>query len=295
MIEKIEILQHGESCDFGSHSCEEAWWLLGIVAYHHQMVVQLGEDRFNSLSVLPVSPQGWSPALLVQPVWDFKRDVGRGEQVLLYGCTQISLVAKYHAVMVFPPDVLQVVEVVYVGCRYVIGMYDARSTAKGVELVAVVVHVLRGAIAPGWSMFHIGPAHRAPFGTRVLAHLDGLGVDAEDKFSCVNGLCNSLADVLAKQAGQLPALIELPTGNKIGNRLRALSPQTGKEIVLAVDTECFRCDGKCHDLQVGEGGNNTTAGDISTLVYLISCKLLADFMDFSELCNEVVHGNDIEA
>ena len=45
-------------------------------------------------------------------------------------------------------------------------------------------------------------------------------------------------------------------------------------------------------LQVGEGGNNTTARDISTLVYLISCKLFADFMDFSELCNEVVHSDD---
>ena len=44
--------------------------------------------------------------------------------------------------------------------------------------------------------------------------------------------------------------------------------------------------------QVGEGGNNTTARNIPTLVYLILCKLFADFMDFSELCNEVVHSDD---
>lgn len=120
-------------------------------------------------------------------------------------------------------------------------------------------------------------AHRAPFGTCVLAHLDGLEVDAEHKLSCVNGLCYSLTDVFAKQASRLPAQIELPTGNKIWNCVRTLSPQTGKEIVLAVDTEGFRYDGKCHNLQVGEGENNTTARNISTLIYLISCKLFADF------------------
>lgn len=57
MIEKLEILQYGESCYFGIYSGEEALWLLGIVTYHHQMVVELGEDRLNSLPVPLVSPQ----------------------------------------------------------------------------------------------------------------------------------------------------------------------------------------------------------------------------------------------
>lgn len=155
MIEKVEILQHCESCVFGCHSCEESWWLLGIVVYHHQVVVQLGENRFNSLPVLLVSPQRWSQVLLVQPVWNFKCDVSRGKQVLLYGSTQISLVAKYHTVMLFPLNILQIVKVVYIGCGHIIGIYDAHSTAKGMELVAVVVHVLRGAITPRWGMFHV--------------------------------------------------------------------------------------------------------------------------------------------
>ena len=159
------------------------------------------------------------------------------------------------------------------------------------EFVAVVL-VLRGAIAPKWSISHVSLAHRASFGTCVLAHHDGLGVDVGHKFSFVNGLCNSLTGVFAKQVSQLPALIELPMGNMILNCVRTFSLQTGKEIVLTVDTECFRCDGKCHNLQVGESGNNTTMRDISTLVYLISCKLFADFMDFSELCNEVVNSDD---
>ena len=80
--------------------------------------------------------------------------------------------------------------------------------------------------------------------TCVLAYLDGLGVDAEDKLSCVNGLCYSLTDVLAKQTSLLPTLIELPASYKIRNGVRTLSAQTDKEIVLAVNAECFRCDGK---------------------------------------------------
>ena len=292
MIENIEILQHRESCDFGCHPCEEAWWLLGIVAYHHQMVVQLREDRLNSLPVLLVSLQGWSPVLLVQPIWYFKGDVGRCEQFLLYRSTQIPLVAKYHTVMIFPLNVLQVVEVMYICCGHVIGVYNARCTAKGMELVAIVMHVLQGAIAPGGSMVYICLSHRASFGTSVLVHLDRLGVYAEHKLSAVNRLCNGLADILAKLTSQLSALIELTAGYKIWNRVRTLSAQTDKEIVLTVDTECLCRDGKCHNLQFGESGNNTTVRDISSLVYLISCKLLADFKNISELCNEVVHSYD---
>ena len=50
MIEKIEILQHSKGSHFGSHPCEEPWRLLCIVAYHHEMVIQLGEYGLNSLS-----------------------------------------------------------------------------------------------------------------------------------------------------------------------------------------------------------------------------------------------------
>lgn len=50
MIEKIEILQHGECRYLGSHPREDARRLLGIIAYHHEMVIQLRKDSLNSLS-----------------------------------------------------------------------------------------------------------------------------------------------------------------------------------------------------------------------------------------------------
>jgi len=46
MIEKIDILQHSEGSHLGFHSGEEAASLLGIVAYHHEVVIQLRKSRF---------------------------------------------------------------------------------------------------------------------------------------------------------------------------------------------------------------------------------------------------------
>ena len=45
MIDKIEILQHSECRHLGFHSGEETAWLLRIVAYHHEMVIQLRKKR----------------------------------------------------------------------------------------------------------------------------------------------------------------------------------------------------------------------------------------------------------
>ena len=46
MIEKVDILQHSEGSHLGFHSGEEAASLLGIVAYHHEVVIQLRKSRF---------------------------------------------------------------------------------------------------------------------------------------------------------------------------------------------------------------------------------------------------------
>lgn len=165
MIEKIEILQHRESCNFGCHPCEEAWWLLGIVAYHHQMVVELGEYRLNSLSELLVS----SPSI---------------------------------------------------------------------------------AFAMALRMFS---------SSRRFCFLRWLNYRRV-----------------------------IRSGMVLGHSL----PRRVKKIVLTIDTECFRRDGKCYYFQIGKIGYDTTMRDVSSLIYLISCILFADFKNFSELFDEVVHSND---
>ena len=102
MIEKVDILQHSEGSHLGFHSGKEAAWLLGIVPYHHEMVIQLRKDSFNSLPEAFISPCRRSPVLLVQPVWDIKFNVSGFKQIQLYGSAQIALVSKYHAVAVLP-------------------------------------------------------------------------------------------------------------------------------------------------------------------------------------------------
>ena len=84
MIEKIEILQHGEGCNHGSHPREEARGFLCIVAYHHEVVIQLRKDSLNSLSETLVGPRRWRPVFLVQPVRDIKGNVGSLKQDQLY-------------------------------------------------------------------------------------------------------------------------------------------------------------------------------------------------------------------
>ena len=119
-----------------------------------------------------------------------------------------------------------------------------------------------------------------------------LGVNTENGFSSIYDLGYCLTDILAKHYDFLTTLIVLATRNQVGNDSRTFRIQPLEEVVLAVDTQCLFYEGKCHHLQIGECGYNTTARDISLLIYLISYKFLVDFKNFSELCDEVVHVYD---
>lgn len=88
--------------------------------------------------------------------------------------------------------------------------------------------------------------------------------------------CYVLTDILAKQHGLLAAQVVLPTRNQVGNGARTFRVQPIEEVVFTVDTQCLCFDGKCHHLQIGECGYDTTRGDISFLIYLISCKFPAN-------------------
>ena len=215
MIEKIEILQHCEGRNLGSHPREEARRLFGIVAYHHEMVIQLREYCLDSLSEAFVGPCGWSPVLLVQPVWDIKGDVGSLKQVQLDRSTQIALVSENRTIMILPLYIFQVLQVMHVGSSHVVGVYDTSDTTQSMKFVAVVVHVLRCTVAPGWCMFYIIPSHLAPAGSCILTDLYGLGVNAEDRLASVDCLGNGLTDTFAKQHRLLTALVILPTGNQV--------------------------------------------------------------------------------
>lgn len=292
MIEKIEILQHSECRHLGFHSGEETAWLIRIVSYHHEMIIQLRKNGLNSLSEAFVCPCRRSPVLLVQPVWYIKCDVGVFKQIQLNRGTQVAFISKYHAVTVLPLHIFKILQVMHVGRSHVKGMDDTCNTTQSMELVAVIVHVLRCTIALGWCMLYVILPHPAPVGTCILADLYRLGVDTEDRLPTINLHGYGLADFLTEHHGLFAALIVLPTGNQVGNSTWAFNVEPVEKVVLTVNTECLCRYGKGNHLQVGECGDNTTTGNISILVYLISSKLFAYLKNFSELCNEVVHSND---
>ena len=177
----------------------------------------------------------------------------------------------------------------HVGGSHVKGVYDSSNTAQGVELISVIVHILRCTVAPGRRMLYVIFSHLTPVGTCILADLYRLGINTEDSLTAIYRLGYGLADILTKYHSLLATLVVLPTRNQIGNGTGTFRAQPLEEVILTVDTQCLCCDGKCHHLQIGECGYDTTTGDISLLVYLISYKFLADLKNFSELCDEVAH------
>ena len=292
MIDKIEILQHGECRDFGSHSSEKSTRLLRIVAYRHELVTQLGKDCFNSLSEPSVCPRRRPPILLVQPIRHLKGNVRRLKEIQLHRRAEISLVPKDHAVVILPLHIFQVMQVMDVCCSHIKRMYHPAYSAQSVELISVIMHILRSTISPCGSTIDISFSHGTAVGTGILTDFHGLGVDTEYELSAIDGTGNGLADMLAKLLGQLATLIELATSNQVGNGVRTLLVQTIEQVILAINTESLGCDGQSHHFQVGKGGNNASARYISLLVYLISCTFLAYLKNVSELCNEVVHTYD---
>lgn len=44
MINEINILHERHSCDFACHTCKETAGLLCIVSYHHEIIIELGEN-----------------------------------------------------------------------------------------------------------------------------------------------------------------------------------------------------------------------------------------------------------
>ena len=161
MIEKIEILQHGEGRNLGSHPREEASRLLCIVAYHHELVIELRKDRLFSLSETFVGSSGWCPVLPVQSVRDIKGDVGCLKQVQLDRSTQIALVAQNRTVAVLPLYIFEILQIMYIGSSHIKRMYNSCDTTQSVELISVIVHILRCTVAPRGCMLYIIFPHLA--------------------------------------------------------------------------------------------------------------------------------------
>ena len=280
MIDVIDILQHRKRGHLGGGSCEQPERLLGIVAYHHELVVELGEERFDALAEPPVSPCRRSPVLLVEPVGNLEGDVGCFEEIQLYRGAQIAFVSKHHAVVVFPFHILEIMDVMNVGSRHVEGMYHAAYPADCVEFIPIVVHALRSTITPRWRTLKVIAPHDATLGAGVLTHFDRLGVDAGHILPAVHGSSDVFADILTEFACQLTALVILAVRDKVRQEIAFLRFEPLEQQALAVDAEGL---GRCRqgdNFQVGELGDDTSTRYISEFIDTIPGELLVDVENF---------------
>lgn len=289
MIDEIDILHERHCCDFARHAGKKSAGLFGVVSYHHEIVVELGEYGFDSFTEPFVDPGGRTPVFLIQPEGDFEGDVGSLKEILLELGTEITLVPQNHAVMILPGHILEITDVVDTCRRHVVGMYDAAYSADCVELVAEVMYPLRGAITPVRWGIGIVTAHGAALCPCVLADPDGLGINAEHILGAVNGSGHVLSDLLREPGRELAPGVELPAADKVWQILPALMVQTMKKEVLAVEPERLRRYTERHDLKVGELRHNPATRHVSQFIHPISGEILADSENSYEICYEVAH------
>jgi len=292
MIDEVHILKHRKSSNFGGCPGKKSGWLLCVISDHHKLVVELGKEGFDSFSEFLVSPCRLSPIFLIQTIGYFQSYVYHIEKVLLYLRTEVALVSKYHAIVVFPSHILEVMDVVNVGGSHIIRMYYATYPADCMEFITVIMDSLRCTVTPLRSAFMIVLAHSATFGTGILTHLDGFGVNAEDILFAIHRHSYILADFLPKYGCEFTALIVLASGYQVWQVLAFFRLETFEKVILTVETKRLGCGRECYDLKVGEFGYNTAMWAISVLVYTISCKFLLDVKNLSELYDEVVHMRD---
>lgn len=288
MIAVVNVLQYRHSSDFSGNTCKQPTCLFCVVTYHHKLVIKLRENRFDALSETLVNPRWLFPVFLVQPIGYFKSDTGSFKKVQLYIGTQVSFITKHFTVVIIPLHIFQVVYVMYVCSRHVISMDNTTYSADCVQFISMIKHTLGSTKTRGWRTLRIVFSHSATLYPCHLTDLDRFGVYHKNCFPAIYTSGNILTDLFCKAGRKFAAGIELSPGYKIRYGFGRRS-QPFEEIILAVITECFCCKGKGYDLQIREGGNNTATGYIAMFIYAISCKFLADVVDFSELYDKVVH------
>lgn len=100
-----------------------------------------------------------------------------------------------------------------VGRSHVIRVDDTADATQSMEFVAVIVHILRGAIASRRSMFDIIFPYLASAGAGVLTDFNRFGINAEHKLAFIYRFCYGLTDILSKLHGFLASLIILTSSD----------------------------------------------------------------------------------
>lgn len=270
MINEIDILHERHCSDFACYSGEKTAGLFCVVSYHHKIVVELREYRFDTFTESLVCPCRRMPVFLIQPIWNFKSDIRCLKEILLNLSTEIAFVSKHQAIMILPAYVLEIMNVMDACGSHVKGMDNTTYSADSMELITIVIQALRSAVPPVGSRIRIVLSHGASFGPCVLAYLYRFGINAEHIFGSINVYGYILADFFCKSGHEFAPRIELSATDQVGQILLTLMVQTMKQKILAVEAEGLGGYPECNDFKVGKLGNNTASGYVSMFINSIS-------------------------
>lgn len=295
MINEINILHERHCCDFACHSGEKTAGLFCVVSDHHKIVVELEKYRFDTFTESLVCPCGRTPVFLIQPIWNFKSDICCLKEIFLNLCTEIAFVSKLHTILIFPAYILEIMKVMGACGSHVKGMDNTTYSADIMELIAIIMHALRGAVSPVGSSIGIVLSHSASFRPCVPAYLYRFGVNAEYIFGSINGFGYIFADFFCKSGSKLTPGIELSATDLVGQLLLTLMVKTMKKMILAVEAEGLGGYTESNDFNVGKLGNATTFRYVSKFINSISDEILADTKNSYEICYEVAHKQSISS
>lgn len=209
MINKIDRLHERHSYNFVCHARKQTAGLLCVVSYHHEIVVELGEYGFYTFAESPVCPGLWMSVFLIQPIWNFKSDIGCLKENSLNLSTEIAFLTKHHVVMISPAYILEIMEVMVTCCRRVIRVYATMFPTDSMEFISIVLQTLRGAISPVSGSLRIVTPNDTTLRSCVLADLYGVGFNTEHILGTVNDDSHVPVGLFGKPCRQLTAGIEL--------------------------------------------------------------------------------------
>ena len=152
------------------------------------------------------------PVFLIQPIWNFKRDVGKLKEVLLNLGTEVTFIPKHHTVMVFPSHIIKIMDIVY-ACRcHVIRMYDTPYSADSMEFIIIIMHSLRSIISLVRYSVRIVPLHDVSFDACVQANLYRFGINTAPSIA----ITTIFVDFFGKESCQFAPGVELMSAIRLG-------------------------------------------------------------------------------
>ena len=116
----VYVLKNRKCTNFPDDSGKQSFGLFRIIPDHHELVAELREACFDTLSTFGERNVWRLPILLVQTIRNLELNMRSFKQVKLYVGTEVSFVSDECAVTILPFQIFQIVNVMYISFREVV-------------------------------------------------------------------------------------------------------------------------------------------------------------------------------